>query len=257
MNAKRILAAVTVSVLCAGLFTGPAPAASEAKYAPTVVELFTSQGCYSCPPAEAFLRDLADQKSVIALEFHVDYWDELVYGAAGKWKDAFSKREFTERQARYNQAIRGRANVYTPQMVIDGRLEAVGSQRLSVLAAIREVEDARRDRIAVSVSFSGGDAATVNLAGESGTAGAPVDVWIVRMIRERETEVRSGENKGKSLTSRNIVTELRHVGGWKGGRSTISVPDFALGENETCAVLVQDRELGPVRGAAYCPSPAS
>ena len=85
-----------------------------------VVELFTSQGCYSCPPAEKFLGDLSEQKSVIALEFHVDYWDDLVHGGDGKWKDPLSKPAYTQRQRIYNQRIRGTGNVYTPLMVIDG-----------------------------------------------------------------------------------------------------------------------------------------
>ena len=107
-----------------------------------VVELFTSQGCYSCPPAEKFLGDLAEQETVIALDFHVDYWDNLVHGADGKWKDPFSRPAYTQRQRVYNQRIRGTGNVYTPQMVIDGRLEAVGSRRIAVLSAMPKVPGA-------------------------------------------------------------------------------------------------------------------
>lgn len=222
--------------------------------APTVVELFTSQGCYSCPPAEKFLGDLAAQKSVLALEFHVDYWDDLVYGSAGKWKDPFSKREYTERQTGYNQRIRGRRNVYTPQMVIDGKLEAVGSRRLSVLSAIRRAESERADRVGVVVKLSSGSVQNVSLSGNVQEAGS---VWLVRYIKSQETRVRSGENKGKALLSHNIVTEMQKIGVWSGKAESIDVNGFTLADGEGCAVLVQDNRQGPVLGAAPCPSVSS
>jgi hypothetical protein len=221
---------------------------------PVVVELFTSQGCYSCPPAEKFLGDLAGQNSVIALEFHVDYWDDLVHGAAGKWRDPFSKRAYTERQAGYNQRIRGRRNVYTPQMVIDGRLEAVGSHRIKVLSAIRDAESKRKDRVGVDVTLDAGTVAKVSL---DGTAKAPGSVWLVRFIKARETRVQSGENKGKALLSHNIVTGVRKIGAWTGKSTVIPVSDFTLGAGEGCAVLVQDNRQGPIPGAAKCPAGTS
>ena len=234
-----------------------APAASQnaasQNVQPTVVELFTSQGCYSCPPAEEFLGELAVEKTLLALEFHVDYWDDLVYGSAGKWKDAFSKRAYTDRQTGYNMRIRKRPNVYTPQMVIDGHLEAVGSRRLAVLSRIRAAEKARGPRLAVDVSVDAESGATVRLAG---TGAKPAGVWLVRFLRERRTEVLSGENKGKSLLSRNIVTELRRIGDWRGRDATITVSDFVLKEGEGCAVLVQD-DHGPIVGAAPCEMPTS
>ena len=247
----RLLSAA--AALAAGF---AAPAAKAESAAPTVVELFTSQGCYSCPPAEAFLRDLADEKTVLALEFHVDYWDELVYGAAGKWKDVYSKHEFTVRQAGYNQRIKGRGNVYTPQMVIGGQLEAVGSQRLAVLSAIRSVEAARVSRIAVAVTGAGSGVTRVSLSGGGKPGAGQATVWLVRFLHEGATEVRSGENKGKSLHNRNVVTEFRRIGDWQGRDVAIDVPDFRLKDGEGCAVLVQDDRWGPILGAAACPSPS-
>ena len=187
--------ALTLSAIAAA----PDAAAGDRNGA-VVVELFTSQGCYSCPPAEKFLGDLAGQKSVIALEFHVDYWDDLVYGAAGKWKDPFSKPAYTERQRIYNQRIRGTGNVYTPQMVIDGKLEAVGSRRLSVLNAMREAESARRDSVGINVTMASGRVRQVDLDAAGKGAGS---VWLIRFIKAKETRVRSGENKGKALLSHN------------------------------------------------------
>ena len=245
MNRKAILPAALAMTMSAG-------AAFADGGAPTVVELFTSQGCYSCPPAERFLGDLAGQDSVLALEFHVDYWDDLVYGAAGKWKDPFSSPAYTARQSGYNVRIRGRRNVYTPQMVIDGRLEAVGSRRLEVLSQVREAEKTRGPRVGVAVTADGRRVTGIRL---SGGGGGQAGVWLVRMLKERRTEVPSGENKGKSLLSRNIVTEMRRIGDWTGEDRVLPVPDFTLEDGEGCAVLVQEETQGPIRGAAPCPAP--
>ncbi|MFN0023541.1 MAG: DUF1223 domain-containing protein, partial [Parvularculaceae bacterium] len=109
------------------LFTGaaiatPAAVATPADK-PVVVELFTSQGCSSCPPAEALMRELAKRPGLVALEWHVDYWDDLHAGSSGKWKDPFSSADHTARQRAYNRALRGTGGAYTPQMVIDGAAE--------------------------------------------------------------------------------------------------------------------------------------
>ena len=128
------------------LFGGGSPAiASEHQGAtPAVIELFTSQGCYSCPPAEALLGDLIeanDPENLVALEFHVDYWDSLVYGRHGSHKDPFSSADNSLRQRQYNRAgLRGQRGVYTPQMVVNGRHAVVGSKRRSVLENMRRIE---------------------------------------------------------------------------------------------------------------------
>lgn len=252
----KTMHSILVAALALTMSATAVPAADQdaGPGAPVVVELFTSQGCYSCPPAEKFLGDLAGQKSVLALEFHVDYWDDLVHGADGKWKDVFSKPQYTARQRGYNERIRGRGNVYTPQMVIDGKLEAVGSRRLAVLSAIRRAETARRDRVAVDVTLDSGTVQKIRLGGAVKSAGS---VWLVRFIESRETRVRSGENKGKALLSHNVVTEMRKIGAWSGRAATIDVKGFTLADGEGCAVLVQDDRQGPVLGAAPCPSGTS
>ena len=215
-----------------------------------VVELFTSQGCYSCPPAEKFLGDLSEQKSVIALEFHVDYWDDLVHGGDGKWKDPLSKPAYTQRQRIYNQRIRGTGNVYTPLMVIDGQLEAVGSRRVPVLSAMREAESARRDSVGINVTMASGNVRQVELDAAGQGVGS---VWLIRFIKAKETRVRSGENKGRALLSHNIVTEVQKIGTWTGKPASFEVKNFALAEGEGCAVLVQDNRQGPIFGVAQCP----
>jgi len=215
---------------------------------PVTVELFTSQSCYSCPPAEAFLGELAGMPGVVALEFHVDYWDDLVYGSAGQWKDVFSNPAHTARQRAYNQRIRGRSSAYTPQMVIDGEWEAVGSHRAEVLGAIEDAREGKRLAVEVFPAPGGGISVVVD-----GPAVGPAAIWLVRFERQRTTEIRAGENKGKTLVNHHTVEEVRHFGDWDGAATTVSLPDFALPPGKGCAILVQAPAPGPVLGAALCP----
>ncbi|MDH3280829.1 MAG: DUF1223 domain-containing protein [Gammaproteobacteria bacterium] len=213
-----------------------------------VVELFTSQGCYSCPPAEAFLRELAhEQPQVLALEFHVDYWDDLVYGSAGKWKDPFSDPSFTLRQRGYNQRpLDGRRGVYTPQMIINGQHAEVGSDR----ARIAPLLDRAASLKPLSVRVARADAGILVTVGGSqdGSAG----IWLVSFDRELKTSVTAGENQGKMLVSNNVVRELRRIGDWRGMEVSIPV-DVMLGPHQGCAVLVQSIAPGPVLGVGRCP----
>ncbi|MDA0786224.1 MAG: DUF1223 domain-containing protein [Proteobacteria bacterium] len=227
---------------------GPAIAESEPL---TVVELFTSQSCYSCPPAEAYLGELSGEKNILALEYHVDYWDTLNYGRHGRWKDAFSTPEMTARQRDYNAEIRDTRSVYTPQMVIDGRTEAVGSRRQEVQNLISRARADDQPRVAVDVTAAENGGVTVSVGD---IADAKADVWLVTFIREVTTQVVRGENHGKTLTSHNIVREVRHVGKWAGKTTAIDVSDLTLEDGQSCAVLVQEGKVGPVLGAAYCPA---
>ncbi len=230
---------------CLPLLAAAPAAAGEG---PVTVELFTSQSCYSCPPAEAFLDELAEMPGVVALEFHVDYWDDLVYGSAGQWKDVFSSPDHTARQRAYNQRIRGRGSAYTPQMVIDGEWEVVGSHRAEVLGAIEGA--AERERLSVEVSLSSGGGISVAVYGPAAGSAA---IWLVRFERQRTTEIRAGENKGKTLVNHHTVGEVRHIGDWDGTATTVSLPDFDLPPGKGCAVLVQAPAPGPILGAALCP----
>jgi hypothetical protein len=243
------------------LVTGVFSSASAQNSAPVVVELFTSQGCYSCPPAEAYLGELADRTDIVALEFHVDYWDSLTYMWHGQWKDPFSSPQYTARQRDYNVAIRGQSGVYTPQMIIDGRYEAVGSRRPQVADAIDRASQARKLEVAVAPA-SGGGALEVTLSGSAGGADTG-DVYLARFLDRAETEVKKGENHGKILVSRHIVRELRKLGGWRGTARKLRLPADALADNPDgkamgCAVLVQAPNHGRILGAALCPrGPAS
>ncbi len=241
--------------------TGMFSPASAQNPAPVVVELFTSQGCYSCPPAEAYLGELAEQSEIVALEFHVDYWDSLTYMWHGQWKDPFSSPQYTARQRDYNVAIRGQSGVYTPQMIIDGRYEAVGSRRSQVADAIDRASHVRKLDVAITPA-SGGGALEVTLSGSAGGSDI-ADVFLARFLDRAETEVEKGENHGKILVSRHIVRDLRKLGNWQGAEKKLRLPNDALADNPEgkamgCAVLVQAPNQGHILGAALCPrGPAS
>lgn len=227
-----ILAAGVLSVL-------PAVAGAESLPAgprrPVVVELFTSQGCSSCPPADALVAELADTRpDVLALTFHVTYWNRL------GWTDPFSFQGATERQRGY-VALSVSPQVYTPAMVVDGRLDVVGSDRRGVAAALAqagadaaagaEVGAVRRGRtLAVSVG-----------AGE-GTG----KIVLVGYDRRHETAVARGENGGRTLTEVNVVRSIAVVGTWSGSATQLEVPVPA---GEDAAVLVQAAN-GRIVGAA-------
>ncbi|MBT6311589.1 MAG: DUF1223 domain-containing protein [Alphaproteobacteria bacterium] len=212
---------------------------------PVAVELFTSQGCYSCPPAEAYLGKLAKRPDVVALEWHVDYWDDLVYGGAGKWKDPFSSAEATTRQRDYNQSIRGQRRVYTPQMIVAGVSEAVGSNRADVERAIRQMRKAA-PKETVDVRRDGNDLVI-------SAPGVKAPLWRVDFIKEHVTVVRSGENKGKSLASHNIVRSKTRLGDAGTGALRTAAPADGMG----CAIIAQKSPDAPILAAKYCPGSAA
>ena len=236
MTTPRFLAAVLALLAGIGV-VGPAEAGPRA-----VIELFTSQGCSSCPPADAFLGDLKLREDLIVLSLPVDYWDYL------GWKDTFGKAEHSERQYAYSRA-RGDRRVYTPQMVVNGGRHMVGSNRAAVEKAISKSE------LPLDVSIkSQEDSIEIAIAG----ADFPADHTTVRLITYKssaEVAIGRGENGGRTVTYHNIVRSMRPIGMWKGKPMTISLPrDEILGEDtDGCAVIVQeDTDSGPGRilGAA-------
>ena len=243
---KRLPAVLALAPVLGALALGPQTARADS---PTVVELFTSQGCYSCPPAERFLGELADRDGILALEFHVDYWDNLVYGAAGKWKDPFSDPTYTARQRNYNVQIRKRAGVYTPQMIVDGEFEVVGSREGAVESVIEDAQSRGGKRVKVAAKPIGGGLKVSLKDGPERSGG----VWLVSFLRRQATRVLRGENQGKHLVSHNIVTDMRRIGDWDGKDRTIDVGSVRNDGNTGCAVLVQAGDAGPILGAAQCP----
>lgn len=218
-----------------------------AEPARTVVELFTSQGCSSCPPADKLLGELARRDDLLALSFHVDYWNYL------GWRDPFSSAEATDRQRNYRRPL-GKRYVYTPQMVINGAAEAVGSSRDTVL---RLIEQARgMPTLDISVDHSGGDRASVRIA-DGPRQARPAAVWLMFYDRRHATEIRRGENEGVTLVNTNVVRVLKRIGSWTGTavKIDLSLKQLGAAGRDACAVIVQQDGSGPILGAVSFPLP--
>jgi hypothetical protein len=214
---------------------------ARAESRPTVVELFTSQGCSSCPPAEALLGDLAKRGDVLALAFHVDYWDNL------GWKDHYSLKTATSRQNDY-AAEMGLGYIYTPQMVIDGTTQLVGSDRGSVMAALSHP---RPNSIPVALVRKGPDISVEVGPAAADQPPASGDLVLVSYESGAATHVASGENAGRTIAQVNIVRSIRKLGRWTGTALHLDVPASAIPEGSTnLALLLQQPGPGAILGAA-------
>ncbi|MER8505031.1 DUF1223 domain-containing protein [Mesorhizobium sp. M0208] len=200
----------------------------------TVVELFTSQGCSSCPPANANLIKVKDRPGVLALSFNVTYWDYL------GWKDTFGKEEFTQRQVRYEPSL-GRSGPFTPQVVVNGKADAVGARPGEIEQLISS--GGRAD--GPSLSLAGG---MVSI-GAGPVPGGKADVWLVRYGKGVvEVPVARGENTGRTLPHANVVHSLTRLGSWTGDATALPLPATTGGLST--AVLVQVPGGGPILAAA-------
>jgi hypothetical protein len=226
------LAALGVSLLVT-------PAAAETK-SPVVVELFTSQGCSSCPPAEAFLGELAKRPDVLALEFHVDYWDYI------GWKDPFGAREHVDRQHGYGARL-GQRYVYTPQMVINGQTHEVGSKRYLVEKKIEIVRNTAAPGPTVTLERVG-DEVRVRVNGDK--TDEAYDIFFVTFDAKHETKILRGENRGQTLVNTNIVRAFDRVGQWSGKPVELMVSLAGKKGDGGCAVIVQAAKHGPIVASA-------
>ena len=218
------------------LLTGLALAISgQAAARPVLIELFTSQGCDSCPPADALLGELAQRPGVFALAWHVDYWDGL------GWKDPFSSALATHRQYDYARRL-GLDNVYTPQLVIDGAAETVGSDAHAADVAIAAA--AARSVEGPSLAVVPGSDGAAQIALGAGVK-TPSSVWLIGYERRQTTAIGRGENAGRSLTEYQVVRRAVRLGGWTGEEVTLNLPEK---EGEAELVVVEPDAPGPMLG---------
>ena len=203
----------------------------------TVVELYTSQGCSSCPPADAFLHELAKQDDVIALALHVDYWDYI------GWKDEFANPAYTERQKAYAR-MAGSRTVYTPQMVIGGVDHVIGTRPEQVAAKLTE-HMMKAAAVDVSATRSG-NTATVTLAAAPDATEAMV-IQLVTYKPSATVDIKRGENAGKTLTYANVVTSWTALDAWNGKAPLTLTADIPNGE--PAVVIVQRQGPGPIMAA--------
>jgi hypothetical protein len=220
------------------------PGGVVAQSNPVVVELYTSQGCSSCPPADALMRDLAERDDVIALSLHVDYWDYI------GWKDEFGDPAYTKRQRAYARAG-GRKMVYTPQMIVGGSDALVGARAMK-LAELIAKQAARPARVEVTAERSQDDLRIrARVLDESGTAtgieDGPFVVQLVRFTPERTTKITRGENAGKTLIYANVVDGWDVIGEWD-GRAPLDLTAPVPGRRPA-VVLIQTRGPGTIVAA--------
>ena len=219
------------------------PLAIETPPAPVVVELFTSGGCSSCPTANDYQRELAQRRDLLPLSFHVDYWDYI------GWTDRFGDPAFAARQRAY-AAARGKTMIYTPQMVIAGAIEVVGSVRKQVEKALKAAD---RRHAMYALSLAKGPGGDIHLALPRADLSVPASLWLVTYVYEDATDITGGENRGQHMITTNVVRSLRKIGLWDGTPDDriIRLNDAEIAAKpDACAIIANEAEFGPVVAAA-------
>ncbi len=207
--------------------------------APVLVELYTSQGCSSCPPADALLAEIADRDDVIALSLHVDYWDYI------GWKDSFARPEFTARQKAYARAA-GHRTIYTPQMIVNGVEHVVGAKPMKLADAVMRHHE-RPARVALSLARKG-NRLMVSARPLVPSLPSRMFVQLVRYLPSATVSISRGENAGRTITYRNIVTHWAPVGRWD-GQSPLEL-ELAISGKEPVVVVIQEEGPGEVIASA-------
>jgi hypothetical protein len=213
---------------------------AEAKTGPWAIELFTSQGCSSCPPADAELGKLARRPDIVALSFHVDYWDYI------GWKDRFATKETTARQRTYARTLNQRY-VYTPEMVVDGRVNQPGTRSGQIEGMLADARRQSAVRATPTLNRMADGSLRIALAAQK--LDRPADVMLFVYDRRHSTPVARGENEGKRIDNFNVVRRFERVASWIGAEAGWNVPADRFGPDQGLAVLVQQADQGPVLGA--------
>lgn len=241
----RILALFAVTA--SGVLSSQPSSAGDQSSRPVVVELFTSQGCSSCPPADALLNELSQRPDVVALSFHVSYWNYL------GWVDPFATPEAAVRQRDYARRF-GLRHVYTPQMVINGTEHLSGTRRDDILTRI--ADGSHHLAIPVELSEADNDQVVIRVGTAAKSKNALHDddgarIWLLLLDRRQVTPIHNGENRGQTLVNTHVVRKMVPVGSWQGDAVNVVVPrsgDNAVGD--LCAALVQEMASGRILGAA-------
>ncbi|MBZ9656490.1 DUF1223 domain-containing protein [Phyllobacterium lublinensis] len=244
---RRIL--IGAPLLAAAAYVLPVCAENVGKRPDGVVELYTSQGCGSCPPADAILKQLAAEGSVVALAFHVDYWDYR------GWTDNLALPENTDRQNAYRTAL-GLNGIYTPQVILNGREHVNGQDGQKIRRRIAEMRDTENGlTIPVSIEKAGLDRLLIDI-GSGPAAKNPVRVLLAYFNRETVVAIPDGENVGRKVNYSNSVRAMETVGMWDGSAQQIEIPLSEITSKKAtgCAVLLQEMlgegKPGPIIGAS-------
>lgn len=239
MGRRRVTLSAALSAVCVAIAAVPAAAEPRA-----VVELFTSQGCSSCPPADRLLGDLSSDPSLVALSLNIDYWDYL------GWKDTLAKPRHTARQRGYAQA-RGDREVYTPQVVVNGAVHALGSDRGAIERAIAQ---SRRNAATLVLPVKlAVDAGKLTVSLPAGTAQGTGEVWLCALAKAVPIAIGRGENSGNTVTYHNVVRHWIKLGDWTGAPLVFNLPASDI-DGEAVALIVQagsPDSPGTMLGAAF------
>ena len=241
----RLRAVFGAALIVSSLSLGVAPQAI-AQDQLTVVELFTSQGCPACPRADKLLGELAGRADILALSFHVDYWD--YYG----WADPFASEVYSQRQQRYlNQ--RGLPYVYTPQIVVDGRWQASGNKPAEVLENIGTARGEPAGRVSVRLERISDEQIRIRIPETDARYRGEADIMLVRFDEKHVTEVTRGENRGKTIVNHHVVRLIRPVARWNGEAVdvVVSLQELDGADPAYCAILVQEHGQGRILGAIW------
>ena len=239
-------AAAVLTAIAAATSMAAAEGQDAAKPNKAVVELFTSQGCSSCPPADALLGRLADDPSLVALSFSIDYWDYL------GWRDTLGSPANSERQRGYARA-RGDGRVYTPQIVVDGITHANGADETAVREAVAHAEKRlAKDKVPIKMRAEG-DTLIVDVdAAPEGSDRRSATVWLAIAKEVEKVAIKRGENRGKEIAYHHPVRELTPIGMWEGEALTLRLPlkDLKTMGGDCLFVLLQEESTGPILGGA-------
>ena len=244
MTTRRQFARIAAGAALGGLgFSAQrvAQAADPLSNAPVVVELFTSQGCSSCPPTDRLLGELSRRTDVIALSVHVDYWDYI------GWKDPFATAATTARQHSYAQALKQRY-VYTPEMVFNGAAHDPGTNPARVERMLQQAAEKAGPRANPVLSALSGGRGLIELPKTAGVL--PSDIWLLSVDPRHVTAVGRGENRGVTLTNFNVVRAIEKLATWQGEATRLTVEAAKLAPGAGVVVLVQAANHGPILGAA-------
>jgi hypothetical protein len=251
---------LTVRNVISSLFLGgmvlisiPARADAHALQKPpaslTVVELFTSEGCNSCPPADEYLNRLVARPDILALSWFVDYWNYL------GWTDTFGKRDYTNRQRQYNHKL-GLVGVYTPQIIVDGVTQDIGSHFKEIDTKIARQQYARQNETALNIPIA------LNAAGQNVEFSLPAHdlpqaatLWLIGYKARTQVAIRGGELKGVTMHYSNVVTYMHKVGEWAGKAQNykLGAGDITATGADHYAVLLQYDGVGQIIGAGFAP----
>ncbi|MGO8843656.1 MAG: DUF1223 domain-containing protein [Methyloceanibacter sp.] len=242
-SASALVTLAAITLVGPGL-AGPGPRSDS--HNPAVIELFTSQGCSSCPAADALLGQLAERPGFVALSYSVDYWDYL------GWRDTLGSPANSERQRDYAKA-RGDGRVYTPQAVVDGVTHANGSDEDAIQAAVAAAS-VRLAQVKVPVSMHGeGDTLVIDVGAAPETSDQrSATIWLAIAKEVEKVVVARGENRGRELSYHHPVRELTPIGMWHGEAVTLRLPlkDLETMGGDCLFALLQVEDSGPILGAA-------